>query len=125
MQNKITLPPQIYNAVRKKAAAQHKTTDALVIEWVSEQLDESDTSQINQAFEQEVAAFEQLKPALLEQYEGKYVAIYQKEVVASGDEKLALLAQVRQRYGNVVCYIEKVAPETPQTVRIPSFRAKH
>ena len=100
MQNMVKLPQELYDAVRKKAAAQQKTTDDLVTEWVSEHLDESETSEVTQAFEREVAAFEQLRPALLKQYPGKYVAIYQGEVVASGDEKLALLDQVRERFGH-------------------------
>jgi hypothetical protein len=122
MQNMVKLPQDLYDAVRKKAATQQKTTDALVIEWVAEHVDQLETSEITQAFEQEVAAFEQLRPALLEQYAGKYVAIYQGKVVASGDEKLALLDQVRERFGHVVCYIEKVAPDSPRTVRMPSVR---
>lgn len=87
-----------------------------------EHLDESETNEVTKAFEQEVAAFEQLRPALLKHYAGKYVAIYQGEVVASGDEKLALLDQVRERFGHVVCHIEKVTPESPRTVRMPSVR---
>lgn len=122
MQNMIQLPQDLYDAVRKKAAAQQKTTDALVTEWVSEHLDESETSEITQAFEQEVAAFEQMRADLLTQYAGQFVAIYQGKVVASGSEKLALLDKVREQYGNVVCYIEKVAPDSPRTVRMPSIR---
>jgi hypothetical protein len=122
MQNIIQLPQDLYEAVRKKAVAQHKTTDALVIEWVSEYLGESETSAIIEAFEQEVAAFEQLKVTLLQQYAGKFVAIYQGKVVASGNEKLTLLDRVREEFGNVVCYIEQVTPDAPRTVRIPSVR---
>ncbi|MCC6607959.1 MAG: hypothetical protein IT327_32435 [Anaerolineae bacterium] len=122
MQNMIQLPQDLYDAVRKKAAAQQKTTDALVTEWVSEHLEESETSEITQAFEQEVAAFEQMRADLLTQYAGQFVAIYQGKVVASGSEKLALLDKVREQYGNVVCYIEKVAPDSPRTVRMPSVR---
>lgn len=122
MQNMIQLPQDLYDAVRKKAAAQQKTTDALVTEWVSEHLDESEASEITQAFEQEVAAFEQMRADLLTQYAGQFVAIYQGKVVASGSEKLALLDKVREQYGNVVCYIEKVAPDSPRTVRMPSMR---
>lgn len=122
MQNMIQLPQDLYDAVRKKAAAQQKTTEALVTEWVSEHLDESETSEITQAFEQEVAAFEQMRADLLTQYAGQFVAIYQGKVVASGSEKLALLDKVREQYGNVVCYIEKVAPDSPRTVRMPSIR---
>jgi len=122
MQNTIQLPPGLYDAIHKKAIAQQKTTEDLVIEWVSEHLDESETNEITRAFEQEIAAFEQLRPALLKQYPGQYVAIYQGEVVAINNEKLALLDRVREQFGNVVCYIEKVAPDSPRTVRIPSFR---
>ncbi len=125
MQNVVKLPQDLYDAIRKKAAAQQKTTDALVIEWVSEHIDQSDTSEITQAFEQEVAAFEKLKPTLLEQYTGKFVAIYQGNVVAIGDDKLNLLDEVRKRFGHVVCYIEKVAIDSPRTVRIPSLHIAH
>lgn len=121
MQNAIQLPGDLYNAIRKKAIAQQKTTEDLVIEWVSEHLDESETSEINNAFEQEVAAFEQLKPTLFEQYDGQYVAIFQGEVVANGAEKLPLLDQVRERLGPVVCYIEKVIADSPRTVQMPSI----
>jgi ABC-type cobalamin/Fe3+-siderophores transport system ATPase subunit len=122
MQNMIQLPQDLYDAVRKKAAAQKKTTDALVIEWVSEHLDESETSEITQVFEQEVAAFERMRSDLLAQYAGQFVVIYQGQVVASGSEKLALLDEVREQYGNVVCYVEKVASDSPRTVRMPSVR---
>jgi hypothetical protein len=122
MQHVVKFPQELYEAVRKRAAAQQKTTDDLVIEWVSARLDEPETSEITQAFEQEVAAFEQLKPALLKQYAGRYVAIYQGKVVASGDEKLTLLDQVREQFGPIVCYIEKVSPDSPRTVRLPSIR---
>ncbi len=125
MQNMVKLPQDLYDAIRKKAAAQQKTTDALVIEWVSEHIDQSDTSEITQAFEQEVAAFEKLKPTLLEQYTGKFVAIYQGNVVAIGDDKLNLLDEVRKRFGHVVCYIEKVAIDSPRTARIPSLHVAH
>lgn len=122
MQNMIKLPQDLYDAARKKATAQQKTTDDLVIEWVSEHLEESQTSDIIQAFEQEVAAFERLKPTLIEQYPGQFVAIYQGEVIATGDEKLALLEQVREQFGNIVCYIEKASPNSPRTVRMPSIQ---
>ena len=82
----------------------------------------SKTSEIIQAFEKEVATFERLKPTLIERYSGQFVAIYQGEVIATGDEKLALLEQVRERFGNVVSYIEKASPDSPRTVRMPSVR---
>jgi len=122
MQKAIQLPQDLYEAIRKKAIAQQKTTEDLVIEWVSAHLNEPDRDEINQAFEQEIAAFARLKPDLFPKYSGQYVAIYQGEVVASGDEKLAVLDQVRERLGDVVCYVEKVTSDAPRTVRLPSYR---
>lgn len=120
MQHIVHLPEDLYEAVRKKAVAQDKTTDALVIEWVSEHLEESETSEIMRTFEHEVAAFERIRPSIMAHHKGKFVAIYQGEVIATGDDKLALLDQVREQHGDIVCYIEKVVPDAPRTVRMPS-----
>ena len=120
-QNTIRLPQDIYEEVRRQAAAQRKTPDTLVTEWVSAHLEVSNgEDEALAAFEREVAAFEALKPALLEEYPGQYVAIYQGEVVACGDNKLEVSRQVREQYGSVVYYVELVTPDAPRTVRIPS-----
>jgi hypothetical protein len=71
-------------------------------------------------FEAEVAAFEQLKPELLERYRGRAVAIYQGQVIEVGDDKMDVLARVRERLGNVHCYVEWVEPDTPRRARVPS-----
>ena len=118
----IQLPQELYEAVQEQAAAEAKTTDTLIAEWIAERLGQSEATQTSEAFAEEVAAFEQLRSSLLEEYEGQYVAIYQGEVVGSGADKLALLHQVREQFGHVVCYIEKVTPDSPRTVRSPSFR---
>jgi len=71
-------------------------------------------------FAAEVKAFEQLKPTLLEKYGGQAVAIYQGRVIATGDDKMAVLGQVLDEYGPVHCYIEWVEPQTPRRARITS-----
>jgi hypothetical protein len=121
-QNTIQLPPNLYEALRRKAAAQQKSPDSLVVEWLAPYLeaDGERSRDVIPAFEREVAAFEALKPSLLAQYEGQFVAIYREEVVASGSDKLALSRKVREMYGAVIYYIEKVTAETPRTVRMPS-----
>lgn len=118
--NTIQLPPDLYDAVRRRAAAQQKSPDSLVTEWVSEQLDTTEVNEAEEAFEREVAAFEQMKPALLEQYAGQVVAIYQGQVVAVGDNRLALVKEVYSRFGEVPCYVEKVTREPLRRVRITS-----
>lgn len=125
MQNVIQLPPDLFDALHKEALAQRKTTDTLVVEWVSARLDMSEMRGVDDAFEQEVAIFEQLKPTLLKQYKDQYVAIHNGEIVANGYDKLALLHQVRKQFGDIICYIEKVAVESPRIVRVPSHRLAH
>lgn len=71
-------------------------------------------------FEREVAAFERLKPALEEQHPGRAVAIHRGQVVAVGDDKMAVLGDVLAQFGPVPCYIEWVEPETPRRARISS-----
>ncbi len=71
-------------------------------------------------FTRAVAAFEQLKPQLLSQYGGRVVAVYQEQVVAVGDDRLAVFDEVVRKYGHVPCYIEGVEPVTPRRVRMPS-----
>jgi hypothetical protein len=72
------------------------------------------------SFEREMAAFEALDPQLQEQYAGKAVAIYQGQVVADGDSKLAVLDAVLTRFGQVPCYVDWVKPSGPRRVRVPS-----
>ena len=122
MQSTVQLPIDMYTAVWQQAKVQRISVDALVTKWVSKHLTPSITTDDSGSFEREVAAFERLMPSLLEQYADKYVAVHQGKVIASGDEKLSLLHQVREEFGQVACYIEKVTPEYPQTVRIPSMR---
>ena len=120
MPNTIQLPQDLYEAVRQKALAQQKTTEDLVIEWVSSHLDEAAYDDMTQAFEQEVAAFERLKTTLLAQYAGQYVAIYQGQVVGVGEDRLTLVKEVYRRFGEVPCYIEQVSSEPLRRVRITS-----
>lgn len=72
------------------------------------------------SFEREVATFEALEPALQERYAGRAIAIYQGEVVADGDSKLAVLDAVLASFGQVPCYVDWVKPSGPRRVRVPS-----
>lgn len=118
----INLPPKLYEAVNRQADKLQKTADDLIAEWVAERLATSKSDEPPTTFEQEAAAFEQLKPALLKQYAGQYVAIYQGRVVASGGDKFELLRQVYKTFGEIPCYIDMVSTEPPRRVRMPSFR---
>lgn len=120
MEQTVQLPSDLYEAVRKRAAVQQKTAEALVVEWVSEKVSETDEPAAMEVFEREIAAFKALKTQLLEQYPEQYVAIYQGQVVQVGDNRLALVKQVYDQFGEVPCYVEKVTAEPLRRVRVPS-----
>jgi hypothetical protein len=120
-QNIIQLPPELYDAVSRRAAAQKKSPDSLVVEWVAEQLDTAEADEAEAAFEAEAAAFDRLRASLLEQFQGQYVAVYGGKVVANGDDRFELLREVHQKFGPVACYIDLVeADSSIRKVRIPS-----
>lgn len=73
-----------------------------------------------QAFEAELAHFERLKPQLLQQYPGRFVAIYQGEVVAVGDNKMDVWAMAEAMLGNVPFCVSQVTEDGPRRVRITS-----
>ena len=70
------------------------------------------------AFEREKAAFERLKPQLLQQYPGKCVAIVNEEVVEVGDDKLAVLDRVHEKFGRVAMYVQWVTDQ-PYIYHLP------
>lgn len=120
-QNMIQLPSELYDAVRQRAAAQQKSPDSLVSEWVAEQLDTTEADEAEAGFEAEATAFDRLRSSLLEQFKGQYVAVYQGKVVASGGDRFELLRQVHQEFGPIPCYIDLVEPDSSiRKVRIPS-----
>lgn len=115
------------------ADQEQTTADALLVQAVTEFLarremntpfeetvETYDSVAIHTAFEQEVAAFEQQKPRLLQTYPGKVIAIYQGRVVAVGDDRIRVHDEVIEKYGNVPCYVENVDEDTPRSVRITS-----
>jgi len=70
------------------------------------------------AIEREHAAFEQMLPDLLKKYPGKAVALHNGEVVAVGDDKMDLWAQVRQKLGPVPVYVQMVE-YSPKVYKMP------
>lgn len=120
MQQTVQLPQDLYESVRERAESQRRTADDLIVEWVSEKVGETELAEADAAFEREVTAFKALKPELLKQYLDQYVAIYQGQVVGHGNNRLALVKEVYEQFGEVPCYVEKVSLEPPRRVHMPS-----
>jgi hypothetical protein len=89
--------------------------------WYEEQERERKWQEQLEAFEREVAAFEQMKPELLEKYKGRCVAIVGGQVVEVGDNKRQVLKRVRESLGQVTVYVQRVE-EKPQVYRVSGPR---
>jgi len=63
----------------------------------------------------EGAAFRDLHPALYKKYAGKYVAIYNEQLVDSDSDQATLLLRTRKQYPNEFVWIAPVS-ESPDEV---------
>lgn len=92
--------------------------------WYTEQEREHQWREQHEAFEREVAAFEQMKDELLAKYKGQCVAIVEGKVVEVGDDKMEVLERVRERLGPVTVYVQWVE-EQPRVYRTSGPRKVH
>jgi hypothetical protein len=76
----------------------------------------------NGKWQREYEAFARLKPQLLTSHAGQYVVIHDGEVVASGDDEVALALQFFAQHGNVPVHIGLVTPHPEPVARIPHYR---
>ena len=76
-----------------------------------------------QALHQEVQAFQAQHTKLLQKYAGRYIAMYQSEVVDDDEDQLALLARIDEKYPQSPVLITPVVaePEETYTVRSPRW----
>lgn len=123
MQNMIHLPKDLYDAVRKKALAKKTSPENLVVEWVSERLNDDEEAQTDwlTAVKAEAEAFARLRPNLIPEYVGQYVAIYGGKLIGSGEDEFALLREIHQQYGPIPCCIDRVDDLPSRKVRITSL----
>jgi hypothetical protein len=123
MQNTIQLPKDLYDAVRKKALVRKTSPENLVVEWLTEWLNDDEEAQTEwlTALKAEAEAFARLKAGLMPAYAGQYVAIYGGEVIGSGEDEFALLREIHQQYGPIPCCIDRVDDLPLRRVRITSM----
>lgn len=79
-------------------------------------------SQAGDSMEQEVAAYESQHGALLTQYPGQYIALYQGKVIDHDPDQLNLLARIDQQYPAISVLIRKVERTLPKPRRVRSPR---
>jgi hypothetical protein len=76
----------------------------------------------NVQFEQEATAFEAMREKLLEEYEGKFVAVYRGKIIDFDDDERALFIRVLSKYGvQMPIYFQQVLREGIPIVDIPGI----
>lgn len=73
-------------------------------------------------WEREYRAFQALLPELLKTHRGKYVAVHDGQVVASGEDELEVASRVWAKYGYVPIHVDLVTEQPSPPERVPSFR---
>jgi hypothetical protein len=83
-----------------------ETTDISIsaLPWLREDLEDA-------PFWKEVSAFNQLPQSLVDEYYGKYVAVYQGNIVDSDVDEGELALRFYRTFGYVTVYIHKVGTE--------------
>ena len=67
-------------------------------------------------------AFWEMRESLLPEYQGKYVAVYNGEVVDSDEDDIALAERVYERLGYVPIYCQLVTDGPLPVYRVPGPR---
>jgi len=85
---------------------QVETTDINIsaMPWLREDLEDA-------PFWREVSAFNQLPQSLVDEYYGKYVAVYRANIVDSDEDEGELALRFYRTFGYVPVYIHKVGTE--------------
>jgi hypothetical protein len=73
-------------------------------------------------WQREHQAFLQLKPQLIEKYDGNYVVIHNGQVIDSGADDVALALRFFAQHGNVPVHIGLVSRWPERADRIPHYR---
>lgn len=85
MSSTIEIPDALFAAVHKEALVRKTALEDLVVEWLSERLNDDKEAQTGwlTALKTEAEAFARLKPGLMLECAGQYVAIYGAKSLAA------------------------------------------
>lgn len=120
---RMTLPKRLFHRATALAQEQNRQIDALVAEVLEKAIPAVYVSPDRPRMEQEQAAYEQLRPFLVERHEGQYVAIHGGKLVDADIDQLALARRILANYPGQVVHIRLVRrePEPDLKFRSPRF----
>lgn len=82
----------------------------------------ADWRESDPAVEREMKAYIAMHPMLKEEYFGKYVAVYQGELIDLDDDPAALLSRIDEKYPDEFVWLTQVGPEPIETIVVRSPR---
>lgn len=74
------------------------------------------------AMHREELAFRRMHPSLVEKYMGKYVAIYQEELVDHDSDQIELYLRVKKKYPKATFMIAPVNEQAEELINVRSLR---
>ncbi len=104
----LIIPDHIYQQVQQLSESEKRPISDIINNALSYTFPAIHVNPRRAQMEQETVVFWEIHPQLLAQYEGQYVAMYQGQVVDHDQDRLALVARIDQKYGDVIVLIKKV-----------------
>ena len=119
----LTLPEPVYQRAQQVAASTHRDVHEVLSEALAQTFRPFPVDKNRELMLREVAAFRALHPHLVQQYPGKYVAIYQGQLIDHDSDPVALLKRINQKYPDKVILRRKVEkdPDPVLHFRSPRF----
>jgi hypothetical protein len=111
----IDLPDHIFRRVESIARQSRRAVDEVVVDVVARSVRSFPVAPDREAMLREIAAYRAMHDALRRDHLGKYVAIYQGELVDSDIDAVALLGRIRRDYPGKTVLRRKVE-DTPEVI---------
>lgn len=122
----LELPDHLYARAQELAAQHNQDVAGVITNLLQDALvnDEQrpDHQQPNASMQREINAYLALHPSLVALYLGKYVAIYQGELVDHDSDFSILMRRVESRYPDDFVLVRRVEHEPTRTITIRSPR---
>jgi predicted transcriptional regulator len=114
----VKVSEKVTQQLQQIAAQQGESLEALAERALLKFLREAS----QRAMRREVEAFKAQHATLFEQYAGRYIAMYQGQVVDDDEDQLALLARIDAAYSDTPVLITPVLAESEETYMMHSPR---
>ncbi len=117
----VVIPQHVYQQARRVAAREHSTVDDILKEALIEAFPAVHVHPQRAQMEAEQASFEAQKQQLLGEYEGRYIAMLNGDVIDTDADKVKLAARIDEKYPDAVVLIRLVSrePEWELVMRSP------